>query len=101
PIIAGSPYHRYYPVDQAVRYYLDTDNTTLRRAEIPITSENADLSTFPTGFPLVKNMKPNSLQFSYLPPTLTRNAVVSIAFTIARDGEEVAFHKEVQIRNVP
>lgn len=98
-IIAGSPYHRYYPVSQAVRY--DLDGTTLWRAAIAITDENVDLSTFPTGFPLVSGIKPGTLQFFYSPGTLTRNAVVSVSFTLVRNDEEAAFHKEIQIRNVP
>jgi MSHA biogenesis protein MshO len=99
PILAGSPYRRYYPVDRAVRY--DLHGTTLRRAAIPVTEADTDLSPFTTAYPLVDGVKPGTLQFSYLPATLTRNAVVSVTFTLARADEEVAFHKEIQVRNVP
>lgn len=97
----SSPGKRYYPVDRAVRYYLS--GTDLLRAQLPITTENvnfANLTTQP-GQPLARGVLPGSLQFSYNPATLTRNAVVTVAFSLVRDGEQVNFHKEIHARNVP
>jgi MSHA biogenesis protein MshO len=101
-VISSSPSHRYYAVDKTIRYYLD--DTTLRRSQLDVSSENVDFTNFPVdaaGKPMAKNIKTGSLQFYYTPASLTRNAVVSIQFTLAKGDEEVSFHKEVHIRNVP
>jgi MSHA biogenesis protein MshO len=97
----SSPRQRYYAVDRAVRYYLS--GTTLLRSHLAINAENVNFNTLPvqTGYPLARNIQPGSLQFSYSPATLTRNAVVTINFDITKGGEQVSFHKEVHIRNVP
>lgn len=97
----SSPGKRYYPVDRAVRYYLS--GTSLLRAQLPVTLDNIDFATLTArpGYPLARGILPGSLQFSYAPATLTRNAVVTVAFSLVRDGEQVNFHKEIHARNVP
>jgi MSHA biogenesis protein MshO len=97
----SSPQKRYYPVDRAVRYYLS--GTSLLRAQLPVTVENVNFATLPTqpGYPLARGIVPGSLQFSYAPASLSRNAVVTVSFSLARDGEQVSFHKEIHARNVP
>lgn len=97
-VIAASPGSRFYAVHQAVRYYLS--GTTLTRATIAIDNTNylAALA-FPTGNPLAENV--SSLTFDFTPGSLTSSALVSIRFTIDRNGEALDFHKEVQIRNAP
>ncbi len=101
-IIASSPRQRYYAVDKAVRYYLS--GTNLMRSQTTVTESSdivADLSTA-TGQPLARDLDLTTPpSFKYTAGTLTRNAVVSIDFTIARDDESVSFHQEVHIRNVP
>lgn len=97
-IAASSPVRRYYVVDKAIRYHLD--GTTLLREEVPV-DENGLTTAFVNGNgqPLAKDV--TSASFRYSAGTLTRNAVVSIDFTISRDNELVTFHKEIHIRNVP
>lgn len=97
----SSPGKRYYPVDRAVRYYLS--GTSLMRAQLPVTLDNVDFATLTsqTGRPLARGLLPGSLQFSYSPATLTRNAVVIVTFSLVRDGEQVNFHKEIHARNAP
>ena len=98
-IIASSPRQRYYAVGKAARYYLS--GTTLMRSQTAVTESSdivADLSTA-TGQPLARDV--SAATFKYTAGTLTRNAVVSIDFTIARDDESVSFHQEVHIQNVP
>ncbi|MBU1739850.1 MAG: prepilin-type N-terminal cleavage/methylation domain-containing protein, partial [Proteobacteria bacterium] len=97
----SSPQKRYYAVDRAIRYFLN--GTTLERSQSPINSGNlgtivADL-TGAIPQPLARNV--TALTFGYTAGTLTRNAVVTIDFTITRNGEAIAFHKEVHVRNVP
>jgi MSHA biogenesis protein MshO len=96
----SSPLKRYYAVDRAVRYYLDGAGNLLR-AQLPINVESVDFTTLPAqpGYPLARNV--SGLAFSYAPAVLTRNAVVTIEFTITKGGEAVNFHKEVHIRNAP
>ena len=97
----SSPQKRYYAVDRTVRYFLN--GNILMRSQSPINSGN--LNTIEnnlvgaTPYPLCNNVV--NLQFNYTPGTAIRNAVVSIAFTLARDGETINFHKEVMVRNVP
>ena len=97
----SSPGNRYYPVDRAVRYYLS--GTSLMRAQLPVTPETVNFATLATltGQPLARGVLPGSLQFSYAPAALTRNAVVTVTFSLVRDGEQIDFHKEIHARNVP
>lgn len=52
---------------------------------------------------LAATLKPGSLAFNVVPPTLKRAAVVSFTFVLEDpgSGESTAVHQEVQIRNVP
>ena len=95
-IIGGhSATKRYYPVQKAVRYYLN--GTTLYRAETAVTLAPDDFSaSFPIGAPLLSNIDTSSsapFTFSYTPASLTSNALVK--------GTTLNFHKEIQVRNVP
>ena len=97
-VIASSPGQRFYAVDRAVRYYLH--NNRIMRSEIKVTSETTDLSAFPAdaaGKPMAKGI--SSLTFAYVPASLTRNATITIRFTITRNNESLDFHKEVHINN--
>jgi len=98
---AASPYQRYYAArPAAVRF--SVDGTTLSRSTATVTA-GAALGAFGGAQPLAQNIVPDGAlpYFTYNPGTSTRNSVVSIHFAIARNGETVNFHKEVQIRNVP
>lgn len=97
----SSPGKRYYPVDRAVRYYLS--GTSLLRAQLPVSLENVDFTTLTAqpGRPLARGLVPGSLRFSYAPATLTRNSVVTVDFSLVRESEQVNFHKEIHVRNVP
>ncbi len=101
-VIASSPRQRFYGVDRAVRYYLF--NGRIMRSEIKINAETTDPTNFPAdnlGKPLATGIKTGSLSFAYTPASLTRNATVRINFILERGEEEVGFHKEVHIHNVP
>ncbi|MBU0728106.1 MAG: prepilin-type N-terminal cleavage/methylation domain-containing protein [Proteobacteria bacterium] len=93
---AASPNKRFYAVDQAVRYFLS--GTTLLRETAPVTVGSSIIFAN-GGYPLAREV--SNLIFGYQPGSLSRNAIVTIDFTISRNGEDVDFHKEVQIRNVP
>jgi MSHA biogenesis protein MshO len=91
----SSPLKRYYAVDKAIRYRLTGD--TLNRSVAPVTT--GGVGAYANDYPLAKKVTP--LIFSYTPASLTRNAIVTINFTITKGGESVDFHKEVHIKNVP
>ena len=98
---AVSPYQRFYAVrPEAVRF--SVAGTTLSRSTATVNA-GALLGAFGNPQSLAQNIVPsNGLPyFTYNPGNSTRNSVVSIHFAIARNGETVNFHKEVQIRNVP
>ena len=98
-----SPRSRFYAVDKAVRYYYDSASGQLRRSEIPIdavsTSLNDAAFVAATGYPLATNI--SDLEFSYTPGVPSRNAVVTISFTITKNNESIEFNKEVHLRNTP
>ncbi|MBU2620102.1 MAG: type II secretion system GspH family protein [Proteobacteria bacterium] len=98
---APSPYQRFFAVrPDAVRF--SVAGSTLSRSTATVNA-GAPVGAFGNPQPLAQNIVPsNGLPyFTYTPGNSTRNSVVSIHFAIARNGETVNFHKEVQIRNVP
>ncbi|MBU0681191.1 MAG: type II secretion system GspH family protein [Proteobacteria bacterium] len=95
---------RYYPISDAVRYYLDGTGTMLFRSETPITLAPDDFMTTLDAAPhavLLSNIQLGSLRFNYSPPSLTSNALVRVDFSLTRNGTTLNFHKEIQVRNVP
>jgi MSHA biogenesis protein MshO len=101
-IIGGhSPTKRYYPVLKAVQY--DLVGAVLFRHETPVTyNDDFEYTLITTpGFPLLSNIKANTLTFSYAPASLISNALIRINFTLERKGIILDFHKEIQVRNVP
>ncbi|MEN8256681.1 MAG: type II secretion system protein [Thermodesulfobacteriota bacterium] len=105
-VIGGhSSTRRYYPVEKAIRYF--RNGNTLFRAETSVTLAPNPFETTLTslaGYPLLSNLDttiPNPILFTYIPSSLTRNALVQIDFTLASNGISIDFHKEIQVRNVP
>ena len=98
---------RFYAVNSMVRYCLDTN--TLRRSSMPINAGNYNASpSFPVGCagqPIATNVRrtaPAKPIFSYQPGTSTNSPLVTIDFRIAPlNGENINFHKEIMIVNVP
>jgi len=97
-ISQSSPEQRYYVVNKAIRYSLF--NTTLYRDELPV-DENGLVGAFidGNGYPLARDV--TALDIYYAAGSLNRNAMVSISFTMLKNGQKVDFHKEVSIRNAP
>lgn len=104
PVIGGhSATRRYHPVQGVVRYAFDSSTGTLSRSQATVTTSNdltAALDSAPA-YPLLTNIGPGSLSFTYTPASLTRNALVQINFTLTHKGIILDFHKEIQVRNVP
>ncbi len=106
PLIPGdscSPRNRFYAVDKAVRYYFDSASSELRRSEISIDDVSTPLDdtafVAAPGYTLVAGV--SDLIFAYTPGVPSRNAVVTIGFTITKNGESIIFNKDVHVRNTP
>ncbi|MEA2082980.1 MAG: prepilin-type N-terminal cleavage/methylation domain-containing protein [Thermodesulfobacteriota bacterium] len=93
-----SPSRRYYVVDKAVSYFWDSTDNTLYRS-VATVSAATGVGSFSTKYPLATHI--NNLQFQYAAGTLARNGLVIIDMVMARGAEEISFHKEIHIRNVP
>lgn len=94
---------RYYPVQGVVRYAYDNTSGIVSRSQATVTTSN-DLTAAldsATAYPLLTNIQPGSLSFTYTPASLTRNAMVRVNFSLERNGISLDFHKEIQVRNVP
>ncbi len=100
-VLAAPATKRYYPLDTAVRYYLDGTGTILLRSERAISHTSNFIAALDgqQGYPLLTNI--TSLAFNYAPPSLTSNGLVTIDVTLSRDDNSVSIHKEIQVRNVP
>lgn len=100
---ADSPTGRYFLVKNAVAYCADSNSGTIRRygnywpplAGQQVPPQNA------TGVLMAENLKSGSAPFDYASATLVTNAVVQMTFDVVRNGEEVNFHHEVHLINVP
>ncbi|WP_019027294.1 PilW family protein [Colwellia piezophila] len=97
-----SPTQRLYIINEQVSYCA-IPGYIVRFSE-PVSD---DEQTYPIGIPrtymagyLVNDIS-GHLPFSYLPPTLKRNAVVQIHLQFTNDGEDYVFDHEVHISNVP
>ena len=70
-----------------------------------ISNLNASLpSTVPNRLLVANNLLTSALQFSYVPSSLRRNAIVSYELTLQESsnlGETLVVNQEVQVRNVP
>ncbi|MBU0675380.1 MAG: prepilin-type N-terminal cleavage/methylation domain-containing protein [Proteobacteria bacterium] len=98
----SSPRKRYYAVDRAIRYTLS--GTDLLRSQFKIANEADDINTqltAATQYPLTRNIVPGTFQFNYAPAALSRNGMVTVNFTLTRSTEQIDFHKEIHIKNVP
>ena len=99
-INVASPYQRFFAVrDTCVQYQVSGNVLYRLRAAV----DSAGVGAFANPKPLIKNIfQTGSLPyFDYQAGTSSRNARLSIHFTISANGESVNFHKEIHIRNVP
>ena len=100
-----SPTQRYYLVNNAVSYCVDvTANSgqVRRYADYwpPVSGQEMPPSGV-TGVLMGENIQTGSTPFSYATATLVANAVVQLTFRIVRNDEQIDFHHEVHLVNVP
>lgn len=100
---ADSPTQRYYLVNNALSYCIDTSTGQLRRYANywpPTTGQQAP-PTGVTGVLMAENMTGDTTPFKYDTATLVSNAVIKFTFKVIRAGEQIDFHHEVHLINVP
>jgi MSHA biogenesis protein MshO len=108
---ADSPTQRYYLVKYAISYCANLTTGQLYRygnywpltsaqQAPPTTVLQTELAGM-TAVLMAENLKVNSAPFFYNSATLVANAVFKFTFEIVRNGEEIDFHREVHLVNVP
>lgn len=97
-ITTSSPYQRYYIVDRAVSYRWDSSTGILWRAAVPVDTSGPNYSSL-SEYPLARDVV--DFDFYYAAPSLARNGIVSMVFTLSKNGEQINMHKEIHVKNVP
>lgn len=99
---ADSPTGRYYLVNNAIAYCVDTSNGEVKRyaGYWPASSQTSPPSGV-TGVLMAEGVNAGTTPFNYSSATLVTNAVVKMTFEMVRDDEQIDFHHEVHLINVP
>lgn len=98
-ITATSPQQRYYVVDRGVSYRWDSASGTLFRKVVAVSSGGPGDFSAAVEYPLAQNI--GDFRFYYAAPSLARNGIVSMVFTMVKDAHSVVMHKEIHVKNVP
>lgn len=99
---ADSPTGRYYIVEEAVSYCVNTATGQMFRYDSYWPSAAQEVPTNDVvGVLMAENFKTGSIPFTYAGATLLTNAIVQLNFEIERAGETVSFYHEVHLVNVP
>lgn len=94
-----SPQGRYYLVGRTISYRWDATEQILYRSVDSVTSAGSGDFSTAVEYPLARNVA--DFNFYYAAPSLSRNGIVSMVFTVARDGQSVVMHREIHVKNVP
>lgn len=97
-VVNPSPHQRYYVVDRAISYKWNSTTGVLSRRVVAVTAAGPG-SFSVTEYPLAQNVV--DFNFYYAAPSLSRNGIVSLVFTLSKNGEQVNMHKEIHVKNVP
>jgi len=97
-----SPTKRFYITNRQVSYcsVLKAEGTFLVRFDEEITSGSQALPSSDGSY-MAGYLAGNPNLFTYLPGTLTRNAMVQIHLPFTKDSENYVFNHEVHLNNVP
>jgi len=97
----GSPFQRFFIVDEAVTYFCDTDTTarTLTRyAGYTITNPQP---TSALGAGSLMADKVSACSFTYDSGTFKRSGMVTLDLTIEEEGEQVHLLQQIHVSNAP
>lgn len=97
-LTSPSPQRRYYIVDRCVSYRWDDASNTLFRS-VGTVAENGVNFSGSVEYPLAKNVE--DFRFYYMAPSLSRNGIISVVFTMTKDDHDIVMHKEIHVKNVP
>jgi len=98
-ITTPSPQGRYYLVDRGVRYRWDSATQILYRSVDSVSSGGVGNFGSAVEYPLASNV--GDFNFYYMAPSLSRNGIISMVFTMVKDGHNIVMHKEIHVKNVP
>lgn len=106
---AQSPGQRFYLVDTALSFICDPANRTLSRFQgyaHQVNHANADSAAELAALsnPAEQALLSDTLQscdFTYVPGTPTRNALVTLRLSFSLDGEVVSLMEQVHMSNIP
>lgn len=101
--ISESPTRRYFLVTGPVSYCVD-GSALYRYVDYGFVAAQPGPATLPAGLPgraLVTEQITSAVPFTLSGATLTRNAVVALDLTLARDDDSVRLSHLVGVRNVP
>ena len=98
-ITEPSPQQRYYVLDRGVSYRWDSGTKILYRSVETVNV--GGLGTFGSSveYPLARDV--GDCKFYYMAPSLSRNGIISVVFTMEKGGNSVVMHKEIHVKNVP
>jgi MSHA biogenesis protein MshO len=94
-----SPQRRYYVLDRGVSYRHDSVTNTLFRRVTTISGGGLGNFSNSVEYPLARDIE--NVRFYYMAPSLARNGIISVLFTMTKDGHSIAMHKEIHVKNVP
>ncbi len=98
PMVSFSPRQRYYLVNRAISYKWDSSTGVLSRSIKQVGAGGVGNFVNPR-FPAARGV--SDFRVYYSEPSATRDGIVSVLFTLSRNGENINMHKEFHIKNVP
>ena len=98
-IIDPSPQQRYYLLDRGISYRWDSGDQTLYRKTTTVGSGGIGSFASSVEYPMAKDI--SDFRFYYAAPSLARNGLVSVVFTMSKGDHNIVMHKEIHVKNVP
>jgi MSHA biogenesis protein MshO len=98
-IVDPSPQRRYYLLDRGVSYRWDATAGTLYRSVVSVSESGIGNFSSAVEYPLARDV--GDFKFYYMAPSLSRNGIISLVFTMVKDNHNIVMHKEVHVKNVP
>ena len=98
-ITDSSPQQRYYLLDRGVSYRWDSASHILYRSVVAVSKAGPGNFSTAVEYPLARDV--GDFKFYYMAPSLSRNGIISVVFTMAKDDHSIVMHKEIHVKNVP
>lgn len=95
----SSPQQRYYLLDRGISYRWDSTSRTLSRSVVTVSKAGPGNFSTAVEYPLARDV--GDFKFYYMAPSLSRNGIISVVFTMVKDNHNIVMHKEIHVKNVP